>query len=632
MNEKTSIDQIIREMVKEVTSKFDEQGSSVKDIQEALRGASKTKTGSGYGKPEFIFKVNDFLLIVENKKEVNKLEYKDQDGQLDTSHPYRADYACNGAVHYATHVMAKSLNYKKIFAIGAAGGKERYSIKPYFLEKNRIVELAEVMNFENFKSENIDEYYNVAVNGELPKEEKELRQLNKIASDLHEDLRNYGQLEGEKKATVVSAILLALEEKTFTPDSLKGLSGDNQKDGDLIFNAVDTFLRNLNAMPYAKVGILKDQFLFLKNDVTLNKVNTNLSMTPLKYFTLLLKESIMDQIKTTNWDILGNFYGEFVKYGGSDGNSLGIVLTPKHITELMAELIDVNKNDYVLDPAAGTGSFLISSMNRMLAQTDTEEEKAEIKRNRLFGVEIQQKLFTIATTNMILRGDGKSNLYRDDCFSVKEQMLGHNINKVLMNPPYSQGNKENRHLSEISFISNALSMMQPGGKLAAIVPLSTMVGTNKYDNDIKAEILKNNTLEYVVSLNKETFYGVGVVTCICVFTSGFKHPDNKRVKFINFEDDGYEIRKHVGLVGNGNEKNRKEKLLDVINDVIDADTHFVVKSTITAEDEWLHSYYYFDDELPQDDEFESTIEDYLDFTSSIEIRGLKSIIYGDQDE
>jgi type I restriction-modification system DNA methylase subunit len=632
MNEKTTIDQIIRELVKEITTNFDEQGSSIKDIQKALRGASKTKTGSGNGKPEFIFNIGEFLLVIENKKELNKLEFKTEDENLDLEYPYRADYACNGAVHYAKHILSKSLNYKKIFAIGAAGNNERFIIKPYYLEKNRVVELQEVSNFENFKLENIQEYYDVAVNGELPREEKELRELNKIASDLHEDLRNYGQLEGEKKATVVSAILLALEERTFTPDSLLGLSGDNQKDGDILFNAVDTFLRNLEAMPYAKVGILKDQFLFLKNDVTLNKKNTNLSMTPLKYFTLLLKDKIMDKIKTTNWDILGNFYGEFVKYGGSDGNSLGIVLTPKHITELMAEIINVNKHDYVLDPAAGTGSFLISSMNRMLKQADNDDERSEIKKNRLFGVEIQQKLFTIATTNMILRGDGKSNLYRDDCFSVQQQMNEHNINKVLMNPPYSQANKENRHLSEINFIANALNMMVPGGKLAAIVPLSTMVGTNGYDKNKKKEILSNNTLEYVISLNKDTFYGVGVVTCICVFTSGIKHPENKRVKFINFEDDGYEVRKHVGLVGNGNEKNRKERLLDIINDVIDADTRLVVKSTIDYDDEWLHSYYYFDDEIPSDEDFNETIVEYLDFDSSLEIRGLKDKIIGDGNE
>jgi type I restriction-modification system DNA methylase subunit len=632
MNEKTTIDQLIRELIKEVTVSFDEQGSSIKDIQEALKGASKTKTGKGYGKPEFIFNVNDFLLIVEDKKDLNKLEFLGQDGVLNTNYPYRADYAVNGAVHYAKHILDKGVTYKKIFAIGAVGSKDRFTIKPYYLENNRVVELQEISNFENFKVENIDEYFNVAVNGELPKEEKELRELNKIASDLHEDLRNYGQLEGEKKATVVSAILLALEEKTFNPDILSGLQGDNQKDGDLIFNAVDTFLRNLDAMPYAKVGILKDQFLFLKNDVTLNKVNSNLSMTPIKYFTLLLKDKIMNKIKTTNWDILGNFYGEFVKYGGSDGNSLGIVLTPKHITELMAELIHVSKHDYVLDPAAGTGSFLISSMNRMLGQAATKEEVAEIKKERLYGVEIQQKLFTIATTNMILRGDGKSNLYRDDCFAVKEDMINHKINKVLMNPPYSQGNKENRHLSEISFIHNALSMMQIGGKLAAIVPLSTMVGVNKYDNEKKKEILEQNTLEYVISLNKDTFYGVGVVTCICVFTSGIKHPENKRVKFINFEDDGYEVRKHVGLVGNGNEKNRKEKLLDVISDTIDVDNRFCIKTTVSADDEWLHSYYYFDDELPDNDDFNDTLIDYLDFKSSISIRGLQEKMNGEKNE
>ncbi|WP_336297969.1 HsdM family class I SAM-dependent methyltransferase [Bacillus subtilis] len=181
--------------------------------------------------------------------------------------------------------------------------------------------------------------------------------------------------------------------------------------------------------------------------------------------------------------MLGNFYGEFVKYGGNDGNSLGIVLTPRHITSLMTELISVNKSDFVLDPACGTGAFLISAMNRMLEQAENEEERLDIKQNRLFGIEIQQKLFTIATTNMILRGDGKSNLIRDNSLTFDSNIMKkHGINKILMNPPYSQAkNDQTQHLSELSFIQHSLDMMIVGGKLCAIVPQSTMVGKTKHE-------------------------------------------------------------------------------------------------------------------------------------------------------
>jgi type I restriction enzyme M protein len=614
-NEKTGIDQLIRKQIEEINKKPDEQGSTIKEIADALKGASKTKNGKGSGRPEFMFISKGFLILIEDKRDLDKLEYSDENNKLNTEYPYRQNYACNGAVHYAQHIIKKSKSYKKIFAIGAVGNSHQYIIKPYFIDERRNVPLEEVKSFEDFSDDNIEEYYRVAVLGELPKEERELREISKVASDLHESLRNYGQLEGEKKATVVSAILLALEEPSFSVKSLTGLCRENSKDGDIIFNAVDTYLSNAGIVPYAKVGVLKDQFLFLKNDVTLNEINKHLEMTPLKHFTQTLETEIFNKIKTTEWDILGNFYGEFVKYGGNDGNSLGIVLTPKHVTKLMTELIDIKPEDNVLDPACGTGAFLISAMNRMLQLTNSESKKEHIKKNQLYGIEIQQKLFTIATTNMILRGDGKSNLYRDDCFTIdKEEIKNHDINKVLINPPYSQAKtQETRHLSELSFIYNALDMMKRDGKLCAIVPQSTMVGKTKEDKAKKKQLLKNHTLEFVITLNKDTFHGVGTNPCIVIFTAGNPHPISKRVQFVNFEDDGYVVRKHVGLVGNGNEKNRKDHLLNVLNGNEDDSTKFVVKTTIEPDDEWLHSFYYFNEEIPTEKEFKKTIADYLTF-------------------
>ncbi|SUN38118.1 BcgI-like restriction enzyme subunit alpha [Staphylococcus aureus] len=107
-------------------------------------------------------------------------------------------------------------------------------------------------------------------------------------------------------------------------------------------------------------------------------------------------------------DILGSFYGEFVKYGGNDGNALGIVLTPRHITNLMCELISINHTDFVLDPCCGSGGFLVTAMNKMFNLADTKEEIKSIKQNQIHGIELTQSLFTTATTNMILRGDGKA--------------------------------------------------------------------------------------------------------------------------------------------------------------------------------------------------------------------------------
>lgn len=624
VNEKTGIDQFMRKEIEKFGVHYDEQQSSNIEIREALKTASKGLTGKR-GAPEFILFSNGFLILVEDKKDIHKVEFKNDNNELVLDDPMiLRDYAANGAIHYANHIINNTSIINECFTVGAAGDGHSNVIKLYFVDKKGHKYLADLKTLEDLHPDNIQEFYNVSVQGELPKEERELREINKIASDLHEHLRNYGSLEGEKKASVVSAILIALEndEQLFSVSDLKGLDIDKKKDGDIIFDAVETYLANKSLLPYAKIGELKDNFLFIKNDITLNRVRTDLGMTPLKYFTIQLKEKLMDEIKQSDIDVLGNFYGEFVKYGGSDGNPLGIVLTPRHITTLMSELIDINKNDYVLDPCCGSGGFLISAMNRMMAQADNEAEIEDIKKNKLHGVELQQKLFTIATTNMILRGDGKSNLRRDDIFHVNIEDYNNKITKVLINPPYSQAkNKDFLHLSEINFIKQALMLMEQGGKLAAIIPQSTMIGKTKKEKDYKRAILENNTLETVITMNTNTFYGIGTNPAIAIFTAGIPHPENKRVNFVNFKDDGYIVRKHVGLVGDGTEKSKKEFLIDVLSGNEDADTKFIVKSKITWEDEWLHSFYYYNEEIPSEEDFEKVIADYMTFQVDMTLNG-----------
>lgn len=634
-NERTSTDQLVRRFIEELGVPYEEQTSSNVQIREALRNASKSRDSRGIGKPEFIFFSGNHLFVIEDKLATDKLEYKDENGNIDTEFPYRRDYAVNGAVHYAKHIIEKTNSYKEVIAIGIAGDSLHYEIHPYFVSETEVKALPDMKSLEDISPENVEEFYNVAVKGELPKEERELREVNKIAAGMHEDLRNYGQLEGEKKATVVSAILLALEEPTFSLGHLQGSDREGSTDGQIIFTAVQRFLQNAGIVPYAKVGEMLDQFTFIQSDVTLNTANSNLEMTPLKYFATTLEAEIMDKIKSnTDFDILGNFYGEFVKYGGSDGNSLGIVLTPRHITSLMAELIQINKSDYVLDPACGTGAFLISAMNRMLNQAENDEERTDIKQNRLYGIEIQQKLFTIATTNMILRGDGKSNLVRDNSLTVdSEEMKNTGINKILMNPPYSQAkNDQTQHLSELSFIYKALGMLVVGGKLCVIVPQSSMTGNNRHDKARKKQILESHTLESVITLNVETFHGVGTNPCIAVFTAGIPHPENKRVSFVNFQDDGYVVRKHVGLIGDGTEKGKRDHLLDVLEGNADDNSAFIVKTTVLDSDEWLHSFYYFNDEIPKEEEFEKVIADYLTFQFDMYVHGRDYLFDGDDNE
>ena len=217
---------------------------------------------------------------------------------------------------------------------------------------------------------------------------------------------------------------------------------------------------------------------------------------------------------------------------------------------------------------------------------------------------------------MILRGDGKSNLVCGDFFAHdagKLQLNGFTVG--FMNPPYSQAkNAATAHLSELNFILHLLESVTVGGRVAVIVPVSVMIGKTRDDKKVKDIILRGHTLEGVITLNKDTFYRIGTVPCIAVFTAGEPHPKSKRVKFINFEDDGFEVKKHIGLVETERAKDKKFYLLDCWRGKIkDAPSKFMVETTIEPADEWLHSFYYYNDELPADSDFADTVADYLTF-------------------
>lgn len=385
--------------------------------------------------------------------------------------------------------------------------------------------------------------------------------------------------------------------------------------------------------PEVKKNKLLSQFALIKDTVKLNEVEPKLKKTPLKHFSEFLYNRIYRSIRYNQSaeDYLGRFYGEFMSYSGGDGQTLGIVLTPKHITELFCDLVDIKPDDVVFDPCCGTAGFLIAAMHKMLMQAETPHEKQHIRQKLLHGIELQPYMFTIATTNMILRGDGKSNLIDKDFLKenpAQLQLMGATVG--MMNPPYSQGSKANPDLYEIAFTEHLLDSLAHGARCAVIVPQSSMTGKSKDEQNIKENILKHHTLEGVISLNKDTFYGVGTVPCIAVFTAGEQHPADKICKFINFENDGYKVAPHIGLVETESAKDKKAHLLSVWRDEMEAESKFCVYTTVEATDEWLHSFYYFNDEIPTEADFEKTIGDYLTFEFSMIMQGREYLFEEDE--
>lgn len=615
----------VYEMLKEANIDLHPQGSIIKEINKALQSASKAGTGK-VGFPEFCGVVKDFVLIVENKADVSQHIKRNDKEVISEEVTSIQNYAVNGALFYGKH-LSKNTSYKKIIAFGVSGNKKRHKISPLFIdERGGYKELEDVETFALFNDKNIDEYYTKNILKEQTPEEKTTEEILKDAASLHEDLRNYGSIQDKDKPLIVSGVLLALREMEHKGFSIDSLTGDQTTtDGEKIYEAIEKNLKRANVSPQVKKDKLLSQFLVIKDTKAINEVSPALKKTPLKHYTEFLYENIYKNINYIHSaeDYLGRFYSEFMSYSGGDGQSLGIVLTPKHITKLFCDLAELKPTDTVFDPCCGTAGFLIAAMHDMLQKTDKPNQQQDIRKNQLHGFEMQPYMFTIATTNMILRGDGKSNLEQEDFLKQNPAQLQLKSCTVgMMNPPYSQAKgKDTAHLSEINFTEHLLNSITKGGKVIVIIPQSSMTGKTKEEQAIKENILKHHALEGVITLNKNTFYGIGTNPCIAVFTAGVPHYKDKEVKFINFEKDGFEVQKHRGLVETIEAKDKKQHLLDVWFDRIEAETKFCVKTTIEAEDEWLHSFYYFNDEIPTEADFEKTIGDYLTFEFSMIMQG-----------
>lgn len=621
MNEKIT-DFFIGQLLTNAKIAFIPNSSNIKEIKQALKTASKKGTGK-VGFPEFTAKSGDFIIVIEDKASLeNQAHYEDDDETiLSVDKKSVTNFAENGALHYANQIITKT-SFKKIFAFGCSGNEKHHKVRPIYVDSNGYKLLEAVDNFQNFSSDNIDKYYKEQVLGETPPEVLETEDIIKKASDLHEALRNYGQLGDDEKPLVVSAILLALSDDSFNIDNLVG--DTIRTDGQKIFSSIEDYMKRVEVKPDTKKEIVQNQFNLIKDRRILNEIDDRLAKTPLRYFTEFLQTHIVNSIKSgSKEDILGMFYGEFIRFSGGDGQALGVVLTPSHITELFCDLVELKPTDKVFDPCCGTSSFLIAAMHNMLLQVDTKKEQDIIKKHQLHGIEIREDMFSIATTNMILRGDGKSNLENKNFLNENVLNLRENKYSVgFINPPYSQAKgSDTAHLSEIHFIEHMLNGLADGARGVVIVPQSTMVGKSKTDKQIKKRILENHTLEGVITLNKETFYGVGTNPCIAVFTAHKPHSKKKFCKFINFEDDGFEIRKHVGLVETTRALERKTQLLDVWLHGKPSESKFMVQTIIEPEDEWLHSFYYFNDEIPKLEDFEKSISDYLTFEFNMVMQG-----------
>ena len=338
---------------------------------------------------------------------------------------------------------------------------------------------------------------------------------------------------------------------------------------------------------------------------------------------------------TAGQDLLNLFFITFNKYvGKSDKNQ---AFTPDHITDFMAKICNVNKNSVVLDMACGSGSFLVRAMTQALADCHTQAEEDEVKKHHIYGVEYDELVYGLATTNMLIHSDGNSNIVQGSCFDEVPRFIadGVKFNVVLMNPPYNAMAKQvpkefsktwgkskqdpSKGLYFVKFILDQMNEHDMQGKLAVLLPMACAIGNSTLMKQMKNAILKNNTLDAVFSLPDDVFYpGASACACCMVFDVGTPHKSANRETFFAYcKDDGFKKRKNLGRVEQMDENGKslwsaiRKKWLDTYKnrDVIPG---FSARQMVTGDDEWLcEAYMETDYRTLTEEDFRQTVNDYL---------------------
>lgn len=581
------------------TTRVEEQKSEIDQVKRLLKTASKTG-GGGIGSPEFIISdlANpDFLIVIECKADTKHHE--------SSGHNEAATYAVDGALHYAKF-LSKEYN---VIAIGVSGQtKSGLKITTYLHAKgsHQPKELKNKTGATIFKLIPWADYIEHAT-FDPTVQRLRLDELMSFSRELHDFMRDHAKLTESEKPLLVSGTLIALQNPAF----IKSFDAYKPEDLQRQWLAVVKDEIDRAQIPNAKKLSMTQPYASIAVHPELGKPTAKFPKGPLYHLIKQIGSKVLPFISVYHdFDVVGQFYGEFLKYTGGDKKALGIVLTPRHITELFSLLANVKKTDTVLDICAGTGGFLVSAMYQMMRQAVTKTEKDRIKQKGLIGVEQQPNMFALAASNMILRGDGKANLHQGSCFdtAITKAVKNYKCTVGMINPPYSQGDED---LHELVFVKQMLDCLVSGGIGIAIVPMSCAISPHS----MREELMRFHTLEAVMSMPTDLFYPVGVVTCIMVWTAGTPHEESKKKTWFGYwKDDGYIKTKHKGRIDlNHTWAEIRDRWVEQFrNREVHAGQSVIQK--VSFDDEWCaEAYMETDYEKIKQDDFELAVKNYAIF-------------------
>ena len=582
-----------------------EQASLNTEIDKALDDYYSKNGGIGGNRPDVKLLLQSskngryYPVLIEYKGHKDKLEKLDADGNVENRNAKNEPifkningYAVNGAVHYANAVLHHT-SYTDIIAVGMTGYKDeqgeiRYEIGVYYVSKSNLGVGQSVGDFNDFSflaAEHFEDFISQVEELSLTPEEldklKEKREkeidasLTKLNNDIYQNEKGLG--ENDRVYLVAAAIIATIgipgKVAPLEKSDLKSSNERGWRDGDILVRKIESFLEE-KALPKEKKEMILRTLSNTLLTENINKVHSG--ETQLKrVFTKIVDDlGIYYKIGLTT-DFTGKLFNEMYSWLGFTQDKLNdVVLTPSYVATLLAKLARVNKDSYVWDFATGSAGLLVAAMNEMLIDAknsisspeELRKKEAQIKAEQLLGLELLSSVYMLAILNMILMGDGSSNILNKDSLTDFDGKYGFGktdhkfpADAFILNPPYSaSGNGMN-------FVERALGMMKKG--YAAII-IQNSAGSGKA-REINRRILQNNTLLASIKMPLDLFIGKSSVqTNIYVFKVGEAHEKDETVKFIDFSDDGYTRtnRKKASnnLKDTGNARGRYEELVQLV--------------------------------------------------------------------
>lgn len=632
-----------------------EQESLNTEIDQALNDYYSKNGGVGGNRPDAKLLLQDknlvnYPILIEYKGYKDKLVKLDSEGKVANKTAKNQpdfkninSYAVNGAVHYANALLHYT-SYTDIIAIGMTGFKDdsgnlEYEIGVYYVSKSNFgigQKVDDYTDFSFLKKTNFDKFIDKVKKLKLTQDEierlKEQREqeintsLVKLNNDIYQNEK--GLSERDRVYLVAASIIATLgvpgKVAALEKQELKSSTEEGNRDGDIILRKIKAFLNEKN-LPQEKRELIVRT---LQNTLTtdnINKVENGESQLK-RVFTKIIDDlGIYYKIGLTT-DFTGKLFNEMYSWLGFSQDKLNdVVLTPAYVATLLARLARVNMDSYVWDFATGSAGLLVASMNEMLNDAKDKIKSpdkfaiksAEIKANQLLGLEILSEVYMLAILNMILMGDGSSNILNKD--SLKEFNGHYGFGKTdekfpadafVLNPPYSApGNG-------MIFVEKALSMMSKG--YAAII-IQNSAGSGKA-TEYNKKILKHSTLLASIKMPIDLFIGKSSVqTNIYVFRVGEAHQKDDTVKFIDFSVDGYtrtnRKKASCNLRDTDHAKERYAELVDLVRfgksklNIFTEKEYYEGKIDPNNGADWNQTAPI--DTKPTLDDFKKTVSDYL---------------------